>query len=100
MTDFGLSEDTISMIKKIFKKYPNLELVKIFGSRSIGKYKFNSDIDLVLWGNLDFITLGNISLDLDELPIPYKFDVKFYDEINNSNLKEHIDRVAKVFYEK
>ena len=39
-------------------------------------------------------------LDLDELPTPYQFDVKLYNEINHKKLKEHIDRVGKVFYKK
>ncbi len=100
MADFGLSENTISIIKDVFKKYPNLELVKIFGSRAKGNYNYNSDIDFVIWGELDFIIVGNLCLDLDELPTPYNFDVKHYDEINNLKLKDHIDRVAKIFYKK
>lgn len=100
MTDFGLSENITSLIKEVFIKYPEVETVKVFGSRAIGNYRANSDIDLILWGNIDDTTLGSIMLDLDELPTPYQFDVKLYNEINHKKLKEHIDRVGKVFYKK
>lgn len=100
MNDFGLSENVIKMIKQVFKKYPEIKIVKIFGSRAKGNYRPNSDIDFVLWGNIDINTAGKISLDLDDLPTPYKFDVKLYNEINHLKLKNHIDRVGKIFYEK
>lgn len=100
LTEFGLSENITNLIKEVFKKYPDVEVVKFFGSRAKGNYKSNSDIDFALWGNIDSITLGKIALDLDDLPTPYKFDVKLYNEINHLKLKNHIDRVGKVFYEK
>lgn len=98
MTDFGLTENITNLIKAVFKKYPAVEVVKIFGSRAKGNYRPNSDIDFALWGDIDSITLGKISLDLDDLPTPYKFDVKLYNEINHLKLKDHIDRVGKNFY--
>lgn len=98
MVDIGLSENITHLIKEVFKKYPAIKVVKVFGSRAKGNYRPNSDIDFVLWGDIDSLTLGKISLDLDELPTPYKFDVKLYDEISHSKLKKHIDRVGKVFY--
>lgn len=100
MNDFGLSENVIKMIKQVFKKYPEIKIVKIFGSRAKGNYRPNSDIDFALWGDIDINTVGKISLDLDDLPTPYKFDVKLYNEINHLKLKNHIDRVGEIFYEK
>lgn len=100
MADFGLSENVIILIKKVFEKYLDVEIVKIFGSRAKGNYRPNSDIDFALWGDIDPVVLGKISLDLDDLPTPYKFDVKLYNEINHLKLKNHIDRVGKVFYKK
>ena len=35
-----------------------------------------------------------------ELCIKYKFDISIYEQIDNQNLKDHINRVGKVFYEK
>jgi len=100
LTDFGLSEEIVVRIKQVFKNYPELERAKVFGSRAKGNYRENSDIDIVVWGNLDSQKLGQIVLDLDELPTPYSFDLKLYSEINHPKLKSHIDRVAKYFYSK
>jgi uncharacterized protein len=34
----------------------------------------------------------------EELPIPYQVDIIDYSSIDNPALKEHIDRVGKLFY--
>lgn len=95
----GLPEKVIESIKAVFKKYQQIETVKIFGSRAIGNFKHNSDIDLAIFGeDLGIDLESKIWMDLDDLPLPYKFDVKVYDLINNENLKKHIDDYGKVFY--
>ena len=47
MNNFGLSEKTIEIIKKLLSNYPQIKKVKIFGSRAKGNYKPSSDIDIV-----------------------------------------------------
>lgn len=100
MTDFGLSEQTTVKIKQIFKNYPEIEQAKIFGSRAKGNYRENSDVDIAIFGDLDLQKLGQIVLDLDDLTTPYSFDLKLYSEIKHPKLINHIDRVAKDFYNK
>lgn len=39
-------------------------------------------------------------VELDDLLLPYMIDLSFYNEIDNHNLKEHIDRVGILFYER
>jgi len=36
--------------------------------------------------------------DLDELYLPYNIDLSIYDNIEDSDVIEHIDRVGKTFY--
>jgi len=76
------------------------EKAVIFGSRAIGNFKRGSDIDIALYGKkLTSDILNNIKIKLNEqLPIPYFIDIVNYAEIQNENLKEHIDREGKVFY--
>lgn len=100
MTDFGLSDEITAKIQQVFKNYPKVEQAKIFGSRAKGNYRENSDIDIVVFGDLDLQKLGQILLDLEELPTAHSFDLKLYNKINHPKLKNHIDRVAKVFYVK
>jgi hypothetical protein len=38
--------------------------------------------------------------DFDDSDIPYTVDVSIYKDLENENLKSHINRVGKVIYEK
>jgi len=100
MSDFGLSEKTIETLINFFKKHPRVEEVKIYGSRAMGNYEKGSDIDFAIYGDIDFSFQSKILGELDELPTPYKYDVTDYKTIENSNLKDHIDRIGKIFYKK
>jgi uncharacterized protein len=99
--DYGLKEKTVSAIKTVFGNYPELEKVILYGSRAKGNYKNGSDIDLTLIGNdLNLSLINKIELDLDDLFLPYTFDISIMHQISNHNLIEHIKRVGKVFYQK
>jgi len=98
---YGLSEKVIREINFVFSSYPQIKQVILYGSRAKGNYRDGSDIDLSLFG--DDITLSllhNIELSLDDLLLPYSFDLSIYNEIHNSELKEHIDRAGVVFWSK
>lgn len=98
---FGLKENSIEQMISVFKKYAELEQVILYGSRAKGNFKNGSDIDLTLVGEQLNLKLTNkIENELDDLMLPYTFDVSIYNYINNSNLLEHIKRVGKVFYRK
>jgi hypothetical protein len=43
-------------------------------------------------------TIATIVGELEELPLPYTFDVQAYDAIRHQPLREHIDRVGQNFY--
>ena len=99
--NFGLSEKSISTIHKIFQKYQEIEQALIFGSRAKGNYKEGSDIDLTLIGkNLTTNDLLNIASDLEDSNLPYLFDLSIFANIDNENLREHINRIGSVFYER
>ena len=44
--------------------------------------------------------MQKIEIELDDLMLPFKFDISNYRTIDNKELLEHIKRVGKVFYEK
>lgn len=100
MDNFGLSEKTTETLRDFFTKFPEIKMVKIYGSRAIGNYRNGSDIDFALFGDFDKNSIKKISIEADELNIPYMFDITDYSAIQNNELKEHIDRVGKVFFEK
>lgn len=99
MDKWGLNNNTVTLITDLFKLYKKVETVKIFGSRAKGNYKPASDIDLVLFGNIDEKLVRHISSELDELPTPYKFDIISYKSIDNENLKKSIDEYAQIFFQ-
>ncbi len=100
MTDFGLNEENIKILRDYFSKVPQINIVKVYGSRAIGNYRQGSDIDFAVFGDIDKNLIKKISLEIDELNTPYMFDITDYKTIQNEKLKEHIDQYGKVFYSK
>jgi len=73
----------------------------LYGSRALGNYKPSSDIDLSLkGGGIDLSLQIQIEFDLDDLMLPYKFDLSIYDKISNPEFLQHIDRMGKTMYQK
>ncbi len=98
MISFGLNERERSLLAGVFRSHPEIQEVRVFGSRAKGNNEPNSDIDLALWGTVDSRLLARVMGELDELPLPYTFDVVIYDHVDNPDLKEHIDRVGNSLY--
>jgi predicted nucleotidyltransferase len=98
---FGLKKEAIKKIRDIFKRYEPIEEVILYGSRAKGNFKPGSDIDLTLIGKgLNLKVLNKISLELDDLLLPFSFDLSLYHHIKQPDLIGHIQRVGKVFYSK
>lgn len=98
-TEFGLNQKTIEKLRNTFAQFPAVDRVLIYGSRAKGNFKPGSDIDLTLVGQqLKLETLLKIENDLDDLLLPYKIDLSIYDNIEETSVREHIERVGKVFY--
>jgi predicted nucleotidyltransferase len=96
---FGLTEDTLNAIISCLANNPKIEKTIIYGSRAKGNYRKGSDIDLVLKGeNLTINDVLKLENDLDELLLPYLFDISILHHIKNPDLLKHIDRVGKIFY--
>ncbi len=101
MKECGLKSETIAQIISIFKKFTAIESVVLYGSRAKGNYKNGSDIDLTLKGkNLTLAMLNKVAVELDDLLLPYSFDLSLFDEINNPELLAHIHRAGVIFYQK
>ncbi len=101
MEDFGLTEEEIAQIQHAFANYLKIESAVIYGSRAKGSYKPASDIDISLKGyNVDLDLQQNLEFDLDDLMLPYKFDISIYGKLTSPEFVAHIDKVGKVFYER
>lgn len=95
MLETGLTDEEWELIRSVLEAHPELTQVKLFGSRAKGNAKPTSDVDLALFGEVDALQAQSIHEELNELPLPYKFDVQAYESIQHVALREHIDRVGR-----
>jgi uncharacterized protein len=102
ITDFGFSEESAEWILRVMRVFPEIDEAIIFGSRAKGNFKPGSDVDIAVKGNFpEYTYTERIRNMLQEgLYFPYFFDVVDYGHITDPALKEHIDRVGKLFYRK
>lgn len=97
--EIGLSLSTIKKIQNIFAQYPQIKSAILYGSRAKGTYQNGSDIDLALQGNgIDLRLLSLLNEAIDDLLLPYKFDLSNFSDIKNKELLEHINRIGIEFY--
>jgi predicted nucleotidyltransferase len=98
---FGLKTEDIEKINNVFKQYPKLSKAILYGSRAKGNFKKGSDIDLTFDGkDLNLAIINKISLALDDLLLPYTFDLSILEQIKDQELLNHIKRIGVIFYEK
>lgn len=97
----GLKPAVIAKIQSAFAQFSAIEKVVLYGSRAEGNYKNGSDIDLSIktqGQQIDENLLCQVMGVIDELDLIYYFDICIFDEINNQDLIEHINRVGIEFY--
>ena len=95
----GLKTEIITAIRDALAAFPSVNAAVLYGSRAKGTFRPGSDIDLTLMtdqepGNLLFQVIDA----LEQLNLPYGFDVSLFHHIDNDNLKEHIQRVGLELY--
>lgn len=98
MKKLGLNKQELNRILSVFNRHPEIIKVMIFGSRAKGISRPNSDIDIAVEGISGDLQMESLAMELDELPLPYKFDVKSIATISNRSLREHIERVGVTIY--
>jgi uncharacterized protein len=88
----GLTPEQVGLIMKVLQPYAHqIERVGLFGSRATGRHRPNSDIDLVLYANLDEATVNRLWTDFAESSLALKVDVIWYQQDIYPPLKAHID---------
>ncbi len=98
--NYGLKDNAIDQIRQVFARYPELEKVLLYGSRAKGNFKPGSDIDLTCIGeHLTQSILNKIENDIDDLLLPYTFDISILKHISNPDFIAHVNRVGIVFYQ-
>ena len=99
MIDHGLSETQLRLISSLIKEFaPAVESVSLFGSRATGSHRNYSDIDMILYGDIEEATLDRLWTCFHESSLPYKVDLVAYRLVEYPPLKAHIDRFAKTLF--
>jgi predicted nucleotidyltransferase len=93
-----LAPSELALLCSVFRRHPEITEVRLFGSRAKGTHKLQSDIDLALWGNVNALQAQAIAAELDELPLPYQYDVQPFNLVTFLPLREHIERVGVRLY--
>ena len=98
-TVHGLSDYQLDTLRSILSRFANsIELAGLFGSRATGKARPNSDIDLVLYGDVSSEAVDRIWTLCNDSDLAIGVDVSAYELINNPALKAHIDRVMQPLF--
>lgn len=88
-------------LEVIFSRYIEVEKVLLFGSRARGDNKYNSDIDLCIFGEgVTHLTLAKINMDINQLNTCLSFDILSINELRKEELIENILREGVVIYNK
>lgn len=96
---YGLGQHTITRLNSVFAMHPNIKRVSLYGSRAKGDYRTGSDIDLCLDApNLHLHELLAIDTEIDDLLMPWKVDLTHKQNLDNSELLDHIQRVGVQVY--
>ncbi len=101
-TRFGLKESTIEKICGTLARFPQVKKAVLYGPRATGDYKESSDIDLTLYGNESLTPeiVYKIDEELDELMLPYTFDLSIFKRLGDPDFINFIKQVGIVFYKR
>ena len=88
----------LDLVRSVFRLHPEVKTATLFGSRAKGTHSDRSDVDLVVTGEVEPLRAESIAAELDELPLPYRFEVQALEHIRHRPLLEHIKRVGILIY--
>ncbi len=99
MNNHGLNDLQLNAIKKILAPFASkIQQVGLFGSRATGAYRLNSDIDLVVYGNLNEAEQNRLYTLFKDSNLSINVDVNVYHLITYPPLKQHIDEACQILF--
>lgn len=98
---YGLTDIELQKLLDVFVQNEKIDKVVLYGSRAKGNFKPFSDVDLTLVGSeLSRDDLNKVILEIDDLLLPYQFDVSLKHKLKNAALIDHIERRGIEIYKK
>ncbi|MCE2746756.1 MAG: nucleotidyltransferase domain-containing protein [Burkholderiales bacterium] len=96
---YGLADQVIDQIQAVFARYPDIQIVYLFGSRAAGNFRDGSDIDLaVVAPSMPQSTFNALWNEIDALPLVFKVDCIQFEQLENEALKHNILEKGVRFY--
>ena len=93
MEGYGLTLTDWEKLRGLFAVNERLEAVILYGSRAKGNYRPFSDVDFALVGEeLTCEDLYRLKEAIDDLLLPFSFDISLLHALKNEDLLEHIHR--------
>jgi predicted nucleotidyltransferase len=93
-----LTHHELELVRGVFGRHPGVATAILFGSRAKGTHSTRSDVDLAVTGNVTPLEAEAIAAELEELPLPYHFEVQPLGRITHRPLRDHIERVGISIY--
>ena len=91
----GLPAADSAAVLALLKQQQGLEQVVLYGSRAMGRHHSGSDVGLCLLApSLHLEDLLLLGARLDDLLLPWRFDLQLKHRIDHPGLLEHIERVG------
>jgi uncharacterized protein len=99
MTEFGLPDSALSLIRVVLSSCPQVQRAVIYGSCAMGRHRPGSDIDLTLIGpDITPDMLDQLASRFEDSDLPYQVDLSRHQDIDSPGLLAHIERVGQVLY--
>ena len=96
-----LSQEQIKIIRTILTPFGDkIDRVGIFGSHATGRARPNSDIDLVIYGDIAQDDADRLWSDFQESSISVSVDIICYNLELYAPLRRHIDETAIILFGK
>ena len=97
---FLLRHDELARIRAILDTVTSVDKAVLFGSRAMSLARFNSDVDIMLYGDgLKMLDILRINSLLEETTLPYQFDLIHHDA-KNPALLEHVKQYGEVIFQR
>lgn len=98
--NYGIKDDYWKRLETVFVSHKNIEKVILYGSRAKGTNRMYSDVDIVLVGEkIENREFCNILNEIDDLLLPFIFDISVNYTISNVNLIDSINKTGVIVYE-
>lgn len=99
MADHGIPARDLETIRTVLATCrEDITRVDLFGSRANGRHRPNSDIDLVLHGDVSRASIARLWTLFHESLLPVSVDVVSYEAVRDRPLGRHIDAVRRPLF--